>query len=245
VLRAENLHKSFGSLTVTRDVTLALERGERRALIGPNGAGKTTLFDLLTGELRPDAGRVHFGSRDITGLPPDARARAGLARSFQRSNLFEGLSVLDNLVTATALALGYGHVFWRSLRKHVHLFEKAEEIADAIGLSEVLDQPVATLSYGLRRQLEVGLALALDPVVLLLDEPTAGMSPEETGAMKALIARLPRSLTLLIIEHDMDVVFDLAERVTVLDYGTVLFEGTPGEVRGSDAVRARYLGEEP
>jgi branched-chain amino acid transport system ATP-binding protein len=245
VLRAENLHKSFGSLAVTRDVTLALERGERRALIGSNGAGKTTLFDLLTGELRPDAGRVYFGSRDITGLPPDARARGGLARSFQRNNLFEGLSVRDNLVTAAALALGVGHIFWKSLRKHEQLYDKTDEIADAIGMTEVLDQPVASLSYGLQRQLEVGLALALDPVVLLLDEPTAGMSPEETGVMKALIARLPRSLTLLIIEHDMDVVFDLAERVTVLDYGTVLFEGTPAEVRGSDAVRARYLGEGP
>ena len=243
VLRAEGLHKRFGALAVIREVSLALERGERRALIGPNGAGKTTLFDLLTGELRPDAGRVGFGSRDITDLPPDARARAGLARSFQRNSLFDELSVRDNLVTAAALSLGLGHVFWKPLKKHAHLYEKSEEIAEALGLTEVLDVAAGALSYGLQRQLEVGLALALDPVVLLLDEPTAGMSPEETAAMKALIADLPRTLTLLVIEHDMDVVFDLADSITVLDAGAILFEGTPAEVRASEVVRARYLGE--
>jgi branched-chain amino acid transport system ATP-binding protein len=243
VLRADGLHKRYGALEVTRNVSLALEEGERRALIGPNGAGKTTLFDLLTGELRPDSGRISFAARDITGDGPDARARAGLARSFQRNSLFAGMSVAENLVTASALAGGVGHVFWKPLARYRHLQAKAEDIARSVGLSDVLDVGVDALPYGFQRQLEVGLALALDPLVLLLDEPTAGMSPEETAAMKALIAGLPRSLTVLVIEHDMDVVFDIADRVTVLDAGSVLFEGTPEEVRASDEVRSRYLGE--
>ena len=243
MLRADGLQKRYGALEVTRNVTMALEEGERRALIGPNGAGKTTLFDLLTGELRPDAGRISFASRDITSNGPDARARAGLARSFQRNSLFAGMSVAENLVTAAALAGGCGHVFWKPLARYRHLQAKAEDIAGSVGLSDILDVGVDALPYGFQRQLEVGLALALDPVVLLLDEPTAGMSPEETAAMKALIAGLPRSLTVLVIEHDMDVVFDIADRVTVLDAGSVLYEGTPEDVRASDEVRSRYLGE--
>jgi len=243
VLRAENLCKSFGSLAVTDNVSFELGRGERRGLIGPNGAGKTTLFDLLTGELSPDRGQVYFGTRDITKASPDIRARAGIARSFQKNNLFEGMSVLENLVTAVILASGMGGSFWRSLAKQTKVRERAIEIAVAVGVEDALDKPVTSLSYGLQRQLEVGLALAVDPVVLMLDEPTAGMSPEETAAMKALIASLPRALSILIVEHDMDVIFDITDRVIVLDYGTVLFEGTPEEVRASDAVRHRYLGD--
>ena len=243
MLRAENLSKSFGSLAVTDNVSFELGRGERRGLIGPNGAGKTTLFNLLTGELSPDRGRVYLGSRDISKASPDIRARAGIARSFQKNNLFEGLSVLENLVTAVVLASGMGGVFWRSLAKQSKVQEHAIEIAYAVGVEDTLDEPVKSLSYGLQRQLEVGLALAVDPVVLMLDEPTAGMTPEETAAMKALIASLPRKLSILIVEHDMDVIFDITDRVIVLDYGTVLFEGTPEEVRASDVVRLRYLGD--
>jgi len=243
VLRADGLSKSFGSLTVTRDVSLNLERGERRALIGPNGAGKTTLFNLLTGELKPDRGKVFFGSREITRDPPDARARAGIARSFQRNNLFDGLTVRENLLTAITLSAGVGHVFWRPLAKYSRLAERAENLAGLVGVTERLDDPVNSLSYGLQRQLEIGLALALDPVVLLLDEPTAGMSPEETATMTTLLGGLPSDLTLLIIEHDMDVLFDITDQVTVLDFGTVLFEGTPDQVRQSEDVRGRYFGD--
>ena len=242
MLRTEGLNKSFGSLTVTRDVNLTLERGQRHALIGPNGAGKTTLFNLLTGELKPDRGKVFFGSRDITRDTPDARARAGIARSFQRNNLFDGLTVRENLLTAITLSSGIGHVFWRALKKYPRLRERAETIAQSVGVTDHLDAPVNGLSYGLQRQLEIGLALALDPVVLLLDEPTAGMSPEETANMTTLLGGLPEDLTLLIIEHDMDVLFDIANQVTVLDYGTVLFQGTPDEVRQSEDVRGRYFG---
>jgi branched-chain amino acid transport system ATP-binding protein len=199
VLRAENLSKSFGSLAVTDNVSFELGRGERRGLIGPNGAGKTTLFNLLTGELSLDRGRVYLGSRDISKASPDIRARAGIARSFQKNNLFEGMSVLENLVTAVILASGMGGVFWRSLAKQTKVRERAIEIAEAVGVEDTLDEPVTNLSYGLQRQLEVGLALAVDPVVLMLDEPTAGMTPEETAAMKGLIASLPRKLSILIV----------------------------------------------
>ena len=243
MLRADGLSKSFGSLTVTRNVSLEIERGERRALIGPNGAGKTTLFNLLTGELSPDRGDVFFGSRNITKASPDFRARAGIARSFQKNNLFDGMSVFENLLTAVVLASGKGHVFWRLLTSQTDLRDRAIEIANAVGVEDHLAAPVGSLSYGLQRQLEVGLALSIDPVILMLDEPTSGMTPEETAAMKALIGSLPRSLSILIVEHDMDIVFDITDSVTVLDYGTVLFEGTPGEVRASDVVKHRYLGE--
>ena len=245
VFRAEGLHKSFGSLQVANDVSLHLPPGRRHGLIGPNGAGKTTLFDLLTGETKCDAGRVYLGERDVTGAPPDARARAGLARSFQRNNLLAGLTVRENLAVACAIQRGVGHMFWRPFTRLSGVHRDAEANAARLGLAGDLDTPVRHLSYGAQRQLEIGLALAGKPRVLLLDEPTAGMSPDETAAMQRLIAELPRDLTVLIIEHDMDVIFELAERITVLDYGRVLLEGTPEQVRRSDEVRKRYLGGSP
>jgi branched-chain amino acid transport system ATP-binding protein len=243
MLEARNLHKSFGALTATRDVSILLPPGTRHAVVGPNGSGKTTLFNLLAGELRPDAGQVLLGGRDVTRLPPDARARAGLQRSFQKSNLFPDLCVRDNLALALAIGDGWAHVFWRRFEHLPGLAERIAELARRIRLEDLLDQPARALPYGTQRQLELGLALAGSPEVLLLDEPTAGMSAEETQAMTALIAGLPRDLALLIVEHDMEVVFELAERITVLDYGSVLAEGTPDEMRRSDAVRRRYFGE--
>ena len=242
VLQAMELCKAFGSLQVTDHVSLRLPPGERHGLIGPNGAGKTTLFNLITGEVAADAGRVYVGGRDVSGTPPDVRARAGLARSFQRNNLFGDLTVRENLALACALKHRIGHVFWRPARRFTGLREEAEANAERLGLAEHLPVPVATLPYGTQRQLEIGLALVREPMVLLLDEPTAGMSPEETAGIVELLASLPDSLTLLIVEHDMDVIFELAERITVLDYGRVLLEGTPEEVRGSAEVRSRYLG---
>ncbi|MCC7272690.1 MAG: ATP-binding cassette domain-containing protein, partial [Alphaproteobacteria bacterium] len=209
----------------------------------PNGAGKTTLFNLLSGALRPDAGRILLAGADVTRERPDARARRGLARSFQRNNLYPEMTVAAALMTAAAIAAGSTAVFWRRFDRDAALVSRAAELAERVGLADQLAAEVRHLAYGAQRQLEVALALAGDPVVLLLDEPTAGMSPEETRAMQALLAGLPAPLTLLVIEHDMDVVFDLAERVTVLDYGAVLLDGTPAEVRGSDLVRRRYLGE--
>ena len=242
VFRAEGLRKSFGSLRVTDEVSLRLPAGRRHGLIGPNGAGKTTLFDLITGEVEADAGEVFIGGRSLIGAPPDARARAGLARSFQRNNLFPGMTVRENLALACALKHGIGHVFWRVAGGFAALREEAEDHAERLGLAGHLGQSVATLAYGTQRQLEIGLALVQEPLLLLLDEPTAGMSPEETASILTLLSSLPETLTLLVIEHDMDVIFGLAERITVLDYGRVLLEGTPAEVRASDEVRRRYLG---
>jgi len=243
MLEARSLGKSFGALEVTRDVSLRLPAGARHAVVGPNGSGKTTLFNLLAGELQPDAGRVLLGGRDVTRLSPDGRARLGLARSFQRNNLFPDLTVRDSIAVALAIARGQGAVFWRPFARLAGLRGQVEALAERLRLADVLDRPARHLAYGTQRQLELALSLAGAPRVLLLDEPTAGMSAEETAAMTALLAGLPRDIALLIVEHDMEVVFELAERVIVLDYGRILIEGTPAEVRASPEVRRRYLGE--
>lgn len=242
ILQAEGITHAFGSLVVTDSVTLELAPGERHGLIGPNGAGKTTLFNIIAGEIVPDSGAVHLAGVDVTRQTPDRRARLGLARSFQRNNLFSDLTVRDNLAIACAIAHRVAHVAWRAFARHREVHESAEGRAVALGLADVLDTVVRHLSYGTQRQLEIALALALEPKILLLDEPTAGMSPEETAAMREMIAALPSSLTLLVIEHDMEVLFGLADRITVLDYGRVLLQGDPMEVRDSDVVRSRYLG---
>lgn len=242
MFRADGLHKSFGSLVVTSDVSLQLPVGRRHGLIGPNGAGKTTLFNLLTGELKADSGSVSIGGTDISRATPDQRARAGLARSFQRNNLFADLTVRQNLAIAYALHHRIAHVAWKGFAGFKTVHRAAEAHGVRLGLADDLDHRVCELSYGTQRQLEIGLALVSEPKVLLLDEPTSGMSPDETRHLQAMIAGLPAELTLLIIEHDMDVVFELAERITVLDYGRVLLEGEPDEVRRSDEVRRRYLG---
>jgi len=241
-LEARSLVKRFGALTVTDSLSIGFERGARHAVIGPNGAGKTTLFNLLAGALRPDAGQVLLEGEDVTAAGPDARARTGLSRSFQRNNPFPDMTVAENLETALAIAGGVGRVFWRGFGHYRSLAEKAREIAGSVGLNMVGDTIVRQLSYGMQRQLEIGLALAAAPKVLLLDEPTAGMSPEETEAMRHLIAGLPRSITVVLIEHDMDVVFGIADRITVLDQGRVLLTGAPEEVRDSAIVRERYMG---
>ena len=242
ILQADAITHAFGSLVVTDTVTLELAPGERHGLIGPNGAGKTTLFNIIAGEVFPDAGSVRLAGVDVTRHPPDRRARLGLARSFQRNNLFTDLTVRENLAIACAIAHRVSHIAWRVFGRLREVHESAEGRAAALGLGDVLDTVVRHLSYGTQRQLEIALALALEPKILLLDEPTAGMSPEETAAMQEMIAALPSSLTLLVIEHDMEVLFGLADRITVLDYGRVLLQGDPSEVRDSDVVRSRYLG---
>lgn len=242
-LETRALNKSFGWLTVAQDVSLAFALGLRYAIIGPNGAGKTTYFNLLAGTLRPDSGAILFAGQDVTHLDVTQRARIGIARSFQRNNLFADFTVRDNLALACALSSGATSAFWRPMQNLTAVYREAEEIAAAVGLDSALVTAVRHLSYGSQRQLEVALALACRPKVLLLDEPTSGMSPEETARMHALITGLPRSLTVIVIEHDMDVVLDFADRIIVLDYGRVLEQGTPAAIRASSAVRARYLGE--
>ena len=242
LLALEGVTRRFGALAAVNGVSLAVTARERRAIIGPNGAGKTTLFNLITGALPPSAGRIVLGGQPITGLPPHVVARRGLARSFQRNNLFPRLPVRENLRLAAA-ADGQGS--WNLLGRVGGLrapLERARETAEAVGLTERLDALAGQLSYGEQRQLEVGVALATAPRLLLLDEPTAGMSPEETLRMTRMLEGLPREVTLLIIEHDMDVVASLADRVTVLHYGEVLTEGSFAEVKADPRVYEVYLG---
>ncbi len=242
LLALERLTRHFGALAAVSAVSLEIAERERRAIIGPNGAGKTTLFNLITGHLTPSGGRVLLAGAPITGLAPHAVARRGLARSFQRNNLFPRLSVFENLRLAAA-ADGQGS--WNLLGGVSRLrapLARARETAEAVGLLDRLEVPAGALSYGEQRQLEIGLALGTRPRLLLLDEPTAGMSPDETLRMTRMLEGLPRDITLLIIEHDMDVVASLADRVTVLHYGEVLTEGTFDHVKSDPRVYEVYLG---
>jgi branched-chain amino acid transport system ATP-binding protein len=244
LLSIERVHRQFGALVAVAGVSLAVAPEERRAVIGPNGAGKTTLFNLITGHLAPSAGRIVFEGRPITGLPPHAVARRGIARSFQRTNLFPRLHVLENLRLAAAVADGRGswNVLGRGGARWAAQLGRARDVAEAVGLAARLGETAGSLSYGEQRQLEVGVALATSPRLLMLDEPTAGMSPEETERMTRMLARLPRSVTILIIEHDMDVVSSLADRVSVLHYGELLTEGTFDQVKADPRVYEVYLG---
>jgi branched-chain amino acid transport system ATP-binding protein len=241
LLSIEGLSRHFGALAALIGLSLSVAASERRAIIGPNGAGKTTLFNLITGHIRPSAGRILFEAEVITGLPTYAVARRGISRSFQRTNLFPQLSVLENLRLAASVGRGTYDLLG-SIGRRREPIEQAREVAAAVGLTERVQVPAAVLSYGEQRQLEVGVALATRPKLLLLDEPTAGMSPEETERMTRMLERLPRSLSLLIIEHDMDVVSSLADRVTVLHYGEVLVEGSFDEVKVDPRVYDVYLG---
>ena len=242
LLELHGLTRYFGALTAVNAVSLGVTHKERRAIIGPNGAGKTTLFNLITGHLASSAGRVLFDGRDITGLEPHRVARHGIARSFQRTNLFPRLSVLENLRLAAAADGRGSYSLFGSIERLPAPLARAREVADAVGLAERLGEDAARLSYGEQRQLEVGVALATRPRLLMLDEPTAGMSPEETHRMTRMLAALPREITMLIIEHDMDVVFSLADRITVLHYGEVLVDGAPDAVRADPRVYEVYLG---
>ncbi len=241
LLTCEGLAKAYGGVQACAGVDLALAEGELRAVIGPNGAGKTTLTGLLAGELRPDAGRIRFAGREIQALGAAARARAGIGRSYQITSLFPRFTVLENARLAVQTAAG--HAFrLRPAAGDRSLETAAEALLEQVGLGARAAVPVADLAHGEQRQLEIALALAGRPRLLLLDEPTAGMAPEESRAMVALLQRLKSGVTLLLVEHDMDAVFALADRITVMDGGRVLASGTPEEIRGSAAVQAAYLG---
>jgi branched-chain amino acid transport system ATP-binding protein len=242
-IEARNLNKKYGELVVIDDVSVVLEPGRRYGVIGPNGAGKTTFFNLISGETAPDSGEILIEGVDVTHTGSAARARGGLARSFQRNSLFLELTVFENLALAIAIRRGVWGVFWRPFDRFFSIRKSAEQLACIVGLEAELNSAARQLSYGSQRQLEVGLALASGPKVLLLDEPTAGTSPEETSRMSALLAGLPRSLTIIVIEHDMSVLFDFADTIIVLDYGRTIASGTPDEIRASPLVRSRYLGD--
>jgi branched-chain amino acid transport system ATP-binding protein len=243
LLKVEAASKSFGGFVAIRDVNLSVERGRMACVIGPNGAGKSTLFNLITGHLQPTRGRIFFDDRDITGQPPHAICQLGIGRSFQRTNIFPKLSVFDNVQVAVLAHLKRTLNMMTPARSLVR--DETLALLEAVGLAAEEQSTSGTLSYGLQKQLELGIALASDPQILLLDEPTAGMSPQETADTIALVGRIvrERGLTLLFTEHDMDVVFSIAERITVLHQGAVLAEGTPEEVQKNEDVQRIYLGE--
>ena len=241
-LRLDHVWRKFGSLVVTKDVSLTIARGERHVIIGPNGAGKTTLINQIAGQLHPSAGRIFVKDVDVTDWPPHRISRIGLARTFQKNNLFVNLTVLENVRLAVQARTAVRFNPFRPVRSFPGLAQRAEEILQMVRLTGGSARLVRDLSYGEQRQLEIGIALAGDPDLLLLDEPTSGMSPAETARTVELIPELPNDLAILMIEHDMDVVFSLADRITVLYYGEVLASGTPAEIRDNERVRDVYLG---
>ena len=241
-LEVDELSHSFGGLAALADVSLAVAPGERLAIIGPNGAGKTTLFNIVTGILRPSAGRIRLFGRDVTRLPTHRRAQLGLARTFQISTLFPRLTVLDSVLLAVQGLDPARFALHRRRASYGHLLERAELLLADWGLADRARQVTRQLSYGEQRQVELILALAGAPKVLLLDEPTAGLSPAETASVAAMIRRFSRDTTILLIEHDMDVALDLVDRVAVLVQGRVLAEGSKDEIRSNPKVAAIYFG---
>ncbi len=244
LLEVRGLVKRFGGLVATDHVDLSVRRGEIHALIGPNGAGKTTLIHQLSGALAPDAGTVRFGGEDITRLPVHLRVRRGLVRSYQITSIFRKLSVHDNLALAVQARQGTSFRFWSRASAEAGRYEEAAAIARRVGLEAVLAQGASALSHGQQRQLEVGLALATAPQLLLLDEPMAGMGPEESERMVALLQSLRGEVTMLLVEHDMDAVFRLADTISTLVFGKVVASGTPDWIRDHPEVRRAYLGDE-
>jgi ABC-type branched-subunit amino acid transport system ATPase component len=242
-LETIGLQKRFGGLVATNDVSLRIAVGARHALIGPNGAGKTTFVNLLTGVLAPSGGRVLLGGEDITGLKPHLRVRRGLARTFQINQLFATITPLDTIGMAVSERMGSGGDWWRVAGGKADVMDEIQEIADRFRLADVLHEPTATLAYGKQRLLEIATAFACRPRVLLLDEPAAGVPEAERHELLATIAELPKDVSVLLIEHDMDLVFSFADRISVLVNGTLLTEGTPDAIAADPQVRAVYLGE--
>jgi branched-chain amino acid transport system ATP-binding protein len=244
VLELRGLTKNFGGLRVTDDVSLNVVPGEIHALIGPNGAGKTTLIHQISGFLTPDAGTVLLGGRDVTRLSPEARARAGLARSFQITSILPDFSALENVALAVQARAGSSFRFFGRVRNEAKLNDAAAEILDRVGLGARAHMPASDLAHGEKRMLEFALALAMQPKVLLLDEPMAGAGHEEGARLIALMQHLGTQVPILLVEHDMDAVFRLATRISVLVYGRIIASGPPEAIRANPEVRTAYLGEE-
>ncbi len=243
LLRVEHLAKRFGGIIATDDVVLNVAPGELHAVIGPNGAGKTTLIAQLSGQLTPDFGRVRFAGNDITTLPVYRRSALGLARSFQITSLFLDFSALDNVALAVQAHAGHSFRFWRDARSETELREPARAALERVGLGARADVAASALSHGEHRQLELAMALVGRPRLLLLDEPMAGLGPEESARMVAMLRALKSEVTILLVEHDMEAVFALADRITVLVYGRVIASGAPADIRANAQVREAYLGE--
>ncbi|MGM4886805.1 ABC transporter ATP-binding protein [Tardiphaga sp. 11_C7_N12_6] len=242
-LETVNLEKSFGGLRVTRELSLKIEAGARHALIGPNGAGKTTVINLLTGVLKPNSGRILLEGNDITGLPVHKRVLRGLSRTFQINQLYPDMTPLETVGLAASEHLGHGSDWWRRMGTRSDVNDAIAENLARFHLLDVMNEPTATLPYGKQRLLEIAVAIATKPRVLLLDEPAAGVPESERHDILSAVASLPRDVTVLLIEHDMDLVFSFADRISVLVAGAMLVEGPPNEVARDPRVKAVYLGE--
>jgi branched-chain amino acid transport system ATP-binding protein len=244
LLRIENLVRRFGGITATDNLSLDVAPGELHAIIGPNGAGKTTLISQLTGQVHPNSGTIHFAGRDITRLPAYRRCALGLARSFQITSLLPDFTAADNVALAAQAHDGHSFRFWGNARHVKHLREAARSALARVGLEGRADTLVSQLSHGEQRELELAVALATKPQLLLLDEPMAGLGITESTRMVALLQELRREVTIVLVEHDMDAVFALADRITVLVYGRVIASGTPAAIRQNEEVRRAYLGDQ-
>jgi branched-chain amino acid transport system ATP-binding protein len=241
-LTINSVSKNFGGVRAVRSVSFEVPVGERRALIGPNGAGKTTLFNTIAGEMVPNEGSIRFFGTDITRTSVQKRANLGLGRTYQISQLFLNLTVEENLYLAGAGGATKAFSFFGPWKKNKAEREWVQEVTDRVGLHEYLDSKVSELSHGLQRQLEIGMALAMRPKLIMLDEPAAGLSPSERIILTDIIKKLPREATLILIEHDMEIVLDIADRITVMFHGSVIAEGTPAEIRSNVEVQKVYLG---
>jgi len=241
-IELEGVHKHFGVTPIIRGVDLAIEAGTRQALIGPNGAGKSTLFNLITGKYPVSRGRIRLKGEDVTGRRPNEINRRGLSRSFQVTNIFPRLSVFENVRCAVLWSMGYGYAFWRFVDRSREARERTETVLEQLNLTARRDVPAGVLSYAEQRALEIGITIAGGADVILLDEPTSGMSRSETEQVVQLIRQVTAGRTLLMVEHDMSVVFDLADRIAVLVYGQVIAHDTPERIRASAAVQEAYLG---
>ncbi len=244
MMEIRDLNKSFGGVHATAHVSLEVAEGEVHAIIGPNGAGKTTLISQLSGELLPDSGEILFDGRNITRLPMHARSHMGLARSFQITSVFQDMTMLENVALAIQAHQGHSFRFWTPSAKDTSLTGPAMEYLAQVGLDDKADRIANAVSHGEHRQLEIAMALATEPKLLLLDEPMAGMGPEESSRMVEILGKLKGSKTMLLIEHDMDAVFALADRISVLVYGAIIATDAPDSIRSNEEVKRAYLGEE-
>jgi branched-chain amino acid transport system ATP-binding protein len=242
-LHIKDIHKDFSGLKVLTGVDFAVKQKERHAVIGPNGAGKTTLFNIISGKFKASSGAILFKGRDISGKPAHAVNRFGLSRSFQITNVFQELSVFENIRSGVRSRYGLRYHFFRRPDHSREINDRTQAIVEEVGLKDVMHMPVSVLSYGQQRALEIGITLSTEPELILLDEPTAGMTREETGQAIRMIDRVTAGRTLIIIEHDMDVVFSLADAISVLHYGTILVSGKPDEIRNDQRVKDAYLGD--
>ena len=242
-LHIKDIHKDFSGLKVLTGVDFIVREKERHAVIGPNGAGKTTLFNIISGKFKASSGAILFKDRDISGKPAHAINRYGLSRSFQITNVFQELSVFENIRSGVRSRHGLRYHFFRRPDHDREINERTQAIVEEVGLKDVMHMPVSVLSYGQQRALEIGITLSTEPELILLDEPTAGMTREETGQAIRMIDRVTAGRTLIIIEHDMDVVFSLADTISVLHYGTILVSGKPDEIRNDQRVKDAYLGD--